>query len=220
MFKDRRDAGIQLAERLTHYKDKDNLLVLALPRGGVVPGFEVAKALNAPLDVLIVRKIGFPGQPEFAIGAVAETGAVSMNRSIVGRYNVSGDYIKEETARKKEEIARRVEMYRGGRSIENLEGRTVILVDDGVATGATMKAGIAALKKEKIGKLVIALPVAPPSTADELGDMADEVICLETPEDFAAVGGYYYDFTQVTDDEVVAMLNEASGFSSSGKRKT
>lgn len=220
MFKDRRDAGIQLAERLTHYKDKDNLLVLALPRGGVVPGFEVAKALNAPLDVLIVRKIGFPGQPEFAIGAVAETGAVSMNRSIVGRYNVSGDYIKEETARKKEEIARRVEMYRGGRSIENLEGRTIILVDDGVATGATMKAGIAALKKEKIGKLVIALPVAPPSTADELGDMADEVICLETPEDFAAVGGYYYDFTQVTDDEVVAMLNEASGFSSSGKRKT
>jgi putative phosphoribosyl transferase len=220
MFKDRRDAGIQLAERLTHYKDKDNLLVLALPRGGVVPGFEVAKALNAPLDVLIVRKIGFPGQPEFAIGAVAETGAVSMNRSIVERYNVSGDYIEEETARKKEEIARRVEMYRGGRSIEKLGGRTVILVDDGVATGATMKAGIAALKKEKIDKLVIALPVAPPSTADELGNMADEVICLETPEDFAAVGGYYYDFTQVTDDEVVAMLNEASGFSSSGKRIT
>ncbi len=217
MFKDRRDAGIQLAERLTHYKDKDNLLVLALPRGGVVPGFEVAKALNAPLDVLIVRKIGFPGQPEFAIGAVAETGAVSMNRSIVGRYNVSGDYIKEETARKKEEIARRVEMYRGGRSIENLEGRTIILVDDGVATGATMKAGIAALKKEKTGKLIIALPVAPPSTADELRNMADEVICLETPEDFAAVGGYYYDFTQVTDEEVVAYLKDASGFSSSGR---
>jgi predicted phosphoribosyltransferase len=218
MFKDRRDAGIQLVERLSHYKNKDNLLVLALPRGGVVPGFEIAKALNAPLDVLIVRKIGFPGQPEFAIGAVSETGAVSMNQSIVNRHNVSGDYIKEETARKKEEIARRVELYRGGRGIENLEGRTVILVDDGVATGATMKAGIAALKKEKIVKLVIALPVAPPSTAEELRHMVDEVICLETPEDFAAVGGYYLDFTQVTDEEVVALLKAASGFSSSGER--
>ena len=209
MFRDRRDAGIQLAGRLKHYKDYEGALVLALPRGGVVTGFEIAHYLNAPLDVLIVRKIGFPGQPELAIGAISETETVVLNQSIISVYGVSNDYIQGEISRQKEEIIRRVELYRKGKKILEIEGKTIILVDDGVATGATVKAAIATLKKEKIKKLVVAMPVAPPDTAKELKGMVDEFICLETPWDFMAVGSYYDDFTQVSDTEVVEMLQKS-----------
>lgn len=207
MFQDRRDAGVRLAEHLKHHKDRKEVLVLALPRGGVVTGFEIACRLNVPFDVLIVRKLGAPEQPELAIGAISETGAVVLNRDIVAMLNVSQEYIEHEIARQKEVIARRVAQYRKGRSITGLAGKDIILVDDGVATGATVKAAIAAIKDERIRKLVLALPVAPPETAEELRGLVDEFICLDTPLYFISVGSYYIDFSQVTDDEVVALLH-------------
>lgn len=206
MFRDRRDAGEQLAKRLTHYKGNKDVLVLALPRGGVVTGFEIARRLDIPLDVLIVRKIGVPWQPELAAGAVSETGTVVLNHHIVSSLGISEDFIRSEVARQKQEITRRVELYREGKGVANLESRTIILVDDGVATGATIKAAIETLKKERIVKLVAALPVAPPETARELRKLTDDIICLETPRDFMAVGNYYSDFSQVSDEEVVRLL--------------
>jgi len=208
MFRDRRDAGRQLSERLRHYKDREGVLVLALPRGGAVTGKEVARAISAPLDVLIVRKLGYPGQEELAIGAISETGATVFNQRVIS-HGVSEKYIEEAISVQKKEIDRRINLYRGGKRLENLEGKIIILVDDGVATGATMKAAIATLNREKIGKLVVAVPVAPPETAEEFREVADELVCLITPEDFMAVGGYYQDFTQVTDDEVAEILKEA-----------
>ena len=210
MFIDRRDAGIQLAKRLKKYRGQKDILVLALPRGGMVTAFEIAKSLGAPIDVLIVRKIGFPGQPELAVGAVSETGTVALNQSIVSMYGVSEDYIQKETLRQKEEISRRVKLYRKGKTISGLDDKTIILVDDGVATGATVKAAIMTLKKEKIARLILALPVGPRDTADELKEMVDEFICIETVEDFYAVGAHYADFTQVSDEEVVAMLERSA----------
>jgi len=208
MFHDRKDAGIQLAETLKHYKGNSSVLVLELPRGGVVVGFEIARYLNVPMDVFIVRKIGFPTEPEFAIGSVSETGTVYLNQSVISAYRVADKYIADETAHQKEEIAKKVKLYREGKKIGGLENKIIILVDDGVATGATMKAAITTLKKEKIEKLVIALPVAPPSTAAELKEMADEFICLETPYDFFAVGSYYHNFKQVSDVEVIELLQK------------
>lgn len=210
MFTDRRDAGIQLARRLKKYRGQKDILVLALPRGGVVTGFEIAKSLGASMDVLIVRKIGSPMQPELAVGAVSETGTVVLNQSIIAMYGVSEDYLRKETLRQKEEISRRVKLYRKGKTISGLDGKTIILVDDGVATGATVKAAIMTLKKEKIVRLILALPVSPPDTVDELEKMVDEFICIETPEAFYAVGAHYADFTQVSDEEVVAMLERSA----------
>jgi predicted phosphoribosyltransferase len=209
MFVDRRDAGRQLAGLLKKYQGQEGVLVLALPRGGVVVGFEIAAQLKADLDVLIVRKIGFPWQPELAAGAVAETGTVVMNREIVSSSGAMDAYIEQETARQKEEIVRRMALYRKGAAIKALKDRTVIVVDDGVATGATMKAAIEALKKEGLRKLVVAVPVAPPLTAEELRRMADEFLCIGTPPDFMSVGSHYFDFTQVTDEEVVRLLEKA-----------
>ncbi|MBI4690954.1 MAG: phosphoribosyltransferase [Nitrospirae bacterium] len=209
MFRDRSEAGIDLAEKLKDYADSKEVLVLALPRGGVVTGFEIARRLNVLLDVLIVRKIGHPLQRELAIGAVSETGTVFLNRGIISTYRVSNEYIDDEISRQKEEISRRIHLYRKGKPIRELKGKTIILVDDGVATGATIKAAIETLKKEKINKLIAAVPVAPPDTAKELESMADEFICLETPLDFMAVGNYYQDFTQVSDGEVVDFLQKA-----------
>jgi len=209
MFADRRDAGLQLAEKLKHYKSCKGVLILALPRGGAVPGFEIARVIGAPLDVLIVRKIGFPGQLELAVGAVSETGTIVLNQHIISDGEVSQKYIEDEIAAQKKEIDRRMRLYRGGRRLEKVEGKTIILVDDGVATGATMKAGIATLREEKIEKLIVAVAVSPLETADELRTMADEFICLYTPSDFMAVGNYYRDFSQVTDEEVAEILRES-----------
>lgn len=209
MFKDRADAGIQLASRLKEYKGKEDVLVLALPRGGVVVGYEIAKGLNIPLDIVIVRKIGFPGQPELGIGAVSETGTIVLNDNIISAYGISKEYIEREISKQKEEIAKRVRIYRRGKSLSDLNGKAIILVDDGVATGVTMKSAIVTLKEEKLNKLIVALPVAPPSTAEEIEKTVDGFICLYTPDDFMAVGSYYYDFTQISDEEVVEFLKLA-----------
>jgi len=208
MFKDRREAGIRLSARLLQYKDRLDVLVLALPRGGVVTACEIARALHVPLDVVIVRKLGFPGRPELAVGAVAETGVVVVNEDIVAAGRVSGDFLKREIERQKDEIARRVAAYRAGKGLPDLESMTVILVDDGVATGATIKAAITALRNEKVAKLVVALPVGPPETIETLQNLVDELICLETPFGFMAVGVHYSDFTQVSDSEVVDLLQK------------
>ncbi len=217
MFRNREDGGRQLARRLEKYKGRSGTLVLALPRGGVVTGFEVARFLNAPFDVLIVRKIGFPGQPELAIGAVSETGTVVLNQDIFSMCNIPEAYIRTEVSREEKVIAHRIERYRGGKKLGGLEGKIIILVDDGVATGATMKAAIATLQKEKIEKLVVAVPVAPPATAEELKRMVDEFICLSVPPFFTAVGSFYDDFSQVTDEEVVDIMQKTTvGYGAAG----
>jgi len=209
MFRDRKDAGAKLASRLLKYKDNKDALVLALPRGGVITGHEVALALGVPLDVLIVRKIGVPWQPELAAGALSETGSLVLNKLVVSGYMISKEFLEEEVSRQKEEITRRTELYRMGKSISDLSGKIIILIDDGVATGATMKAAIETLREAKIGKLVVALPVCPSDTADELRGISDEFICIETHADFLAVGNYYQDFTQVSDGEVVDVLERS-----------
>lgn len=208
MFRDRKDAGERLAEKMSGYRNREDALVFALPRGGLVVGYEVARILKVPLDVFIVRKIGFPREPELAIGAVSETGTVALNREMLSVHSISREYIDAEVARQNDEIRRRVDLYRGGRSMA-LEGKTVLLVDDGVATGATVKAAIEALHREKIKKLVIALPVAPPEIAADLAGMADEFICLETPANFMAVGMHYQHFGQVSDEEVTDLLRRS-----------
>ena len=210
MFRDRKEAGIQLAEKLGAYKDREDVVVLALPRGGVVTGFEIARALKAPLDVIIVRKIGFPGQEELAIGAIAETGAVVLNRDIIEMGRIRSEVVQTATERQKQEISRRIALYRGGRGLTGVKSKIVLLVDDGVATGATLKAAIVALKLEKIARLVLAIPVGPKDTISKLETMADECICLETPPVFYAVGAFYRDFTQVSDEEVVNLLKSSA----------
>jgi putative phosphoribosyl transferase len=210
MFWNRSDAGIQLALKLGRYRGRGDTIILALPRGGVATGYELARALNAPLDVLIVRKIGFPGQQELAVGAVSETGTVVLNQSIISSGGVSSGYIQAEGEQQKQEIARRIALYRAGKSLPALEGKTVILVDDGVATGATIKAAIETLKQEKLARLVVALPVGPPETVDALRTMVDDIVCLLTPKYFTSVGIHYQDFTQVSDQEVVDLLKKAA----------
>jgi putative phosphoribosyl transferase len=210
MFENRNDAGRRLSAGLQKYKDRHDVFAFALTRGGVVVGYEIAQALNVPLNVIIARKIGFPGQPELAIGAVVETGNVVFNEDLMAEGRLSKDLLKREIDRQKDEIARRVVLYRAGKGLPDLNGTTVILVDDGVATGATIKATISALKDEKVAKLVVALPVGPPETVGVLRRMVDELVCLETPFAFIAVSAHYYDFTQVSDDEVVSILRKSS----------
>ncbi len=209
MYKDRKEAGMQLAGKLEELAGQENVLIRALPRGGVVTAVEIARHLKAPLDVLIVRKIGHPWQPELAAGAVSETGTVVYNEDVVSSAGVTKEYLHAEIARQKQEIARRQQLYRGGLTIGKLSGKTVILVDDGIATGATMKSAVETLKQEKVGKLIVAVPVAPPSTAAELRGMVDAFVCLETPWDFTAVGTFYEDCPQVTDTDVVKLLEDA-----------
>jgi predicted phosphoribosyltransferase len=208
MFQDRIDAGSRLSSRLHQYKGRHDVIVLALPRGGVVIGYEISRTLHVPLDVLIVRKLGFPGQPELAVGAVAETGTVVLNDDIVAAGRISEAFLRQEIDHQKGEIARRVSLYRSGKGLPSLDRTTVILVDDGVATGATIKTAILALKDKRAAKLVVALPVGPPETVGALRQMVDDVICLETPSDFMAVGVHYLDFTQVSDDEVIDLLRK------------
>ncbi len=201
LFEDRHDAGKQLAQQLEEYRGK-NAIVLALPRGGVVVGYEVAKELNLPLDVIVTRKIGAPGNPEYAIGAVTETGDVQLNQEEIRLYGISRQYVDEEIRRQKQEIERRVQLYRGGRRMPSVWDKIAIVVDDGIATGFTMRASIRALKAEQPKKIVLAVPVAPPDVLDELRTEVDEVVCLETKEPFFAVGAWYRHFEQTTDEEV------------------
>lgn len=209
MFRDRRDAGTRLASKLLKYRDNKDVLVLALPRGGVMTGYETARALGVPMDVLIVRKLGVPWQPELAAGALSETGALVLNKLVVSGYKISKKFLEKEVSRQKEEISRRIELYRNGKDIAGLEDKIIILVDDGVATGATMKAAVETLREAKITKLVVAIPVSPADTAEELRGISDEFVCMETHGDFLAVGNYYQDFTEVSDEEVVGLLERS-----------
>jgi predicted phosphoribosyltransferase len=205
-FRNRTDAGRQLAEKLAAYTDRPDVLVLALPRGGVPVGHEVARALGAPLDVFLVRKLGVPGYEELAMGAVATGGVRVLNDGIVRGLGISEREIDAAVAREMEELARRERLYRGDRPPPDVAGRTVILVDDGLATGATMRAAVAGLRQQQPARIVVAVPTASPDTCEALKAEADEMICAITPEPFLAVGHWYEDFTQTTDDEVQDLL--------------
>ena len=204
LFRDRRDAGRVLAEKLAAYANRPDVLVLALPRGRVPVAYEVARALGAPLDVFVVRKLGVPGYEELAMGAVATGGVRVLNDQLIERLGIPDHVIDAVTARERQELARRERLYRGGRPPPDMSGRSVILVDDGLATGATMKAAIEALRQQNPARIVVAVPTAAPETCEEMKAKADDVICAITPEPFDAVGRWYQNFSQTTDEEVSA----------------
>lgn len=205
-FRNRSHAGTQLASRLAHYACKDNVIVLTLPMGGVIVGHEIAKALNCPLDVIITRKISFPGQPDVAIGVVSETGTVVRNNQLISTYKIPEDYIRREIARQREEIEWRVALYRGGRRLPSLNDKTVILVDDGIVTGSILKSAIQTLLRDNVERLVAALTVAERDAEREIHMMADELVCLETSRDMSAVDSFYRDFSMVSDEEIMDIL--------------
>jgi putative phosphoribosyl transferase len=205
IFADRIEAGKRLAIALKKIPIKDGI-VLAIPRGGVVVGFEVADMLNLPLDVIIPRKIGAPNNPELAIGAMTEDGTIILDEKLVAYLSVSEDYIKQESERQQLEINRRLKLYRQDTAYPKLKGLDVIIVDDGIATGSTMKAALASVKNRDANTVTIAIPVGPPSTIMELKKQADNVVCLFTPEYFSAIGEFFDDFTQTTDEEVITLL--------------
>jgi putative phosphoribosyl transferase len=206
-FKDRRQAGQVLAERLAHYRGQAGLLVLALPRGGVPVAFEVAQALGAPMDIFMVRKLGFPGNEEYAIGAIAAGGVRAM--SDISGLSISPEALAAVVAREEAELARRELLYRGQRPAAELRGRTVIVVDDGLATGATMHAALLAIRQQQPAHLVAAVPIGAADSCRQLQGVADEVICAATPEPFRAVGRWYRHFGQTSDEEVQALLEDA-----------
>ncbi len=206
MFKDRHDAGRWLAQKLLPYKEAKDAIVIALPRGGVVVAYEISLALRLPLDVVITRKLGTPSNPELAMGALAETGYQHMNREVIRGYRVSPAQIEQEVVRQRCEIDRRVERYREGRPLPDVKGKTVILVDDGIATGATFFASLGALLKAEAARTIAAVPVAPPHVVAELEPLVDEVVVLHTSDWFFAIGQFYERFPQVEDEEVIACL--------------
>lgn len=206
-FSDRRQAGRVLAEQLEHYRGQQDLLVLALPRGGVAVGFEVAHALQAPMDVFVVRKLGLPGQEEYAMGAIASGGVRVMNP--LPGLTVSPEAIARVVAREQEELTRRELLYRGDGPAVAARGRTVIVVDDGLATGSTMRAAVLSIRQQHPARLVVAVPVGAPETCAMLSQDADEVVCAAMPTPFRAVGLWYRDFPQASDDEVHQLLEEA-----------
>lgn len=209
-FRDRFEAGRVLAEHLQPYAGRGDVVVLALPRGGVPVGFEVARRLRAPLEVFVVRKLGKPGSEELAMGAIATGGVRVLNQEVVQRYNISGKDIALAIEREERELARRERLFRGGRPPPRIEGQTVILVDDGLATGSTMRAAVMALREQEPARIVVGVPVGAPETCGEFEDEADEVICAVSPERFYAVGSWYEDFTQTTDEEVRELLERSA----------
>ncbi|HKY19932.1 MAG TPA: phosphoribosyltransferase [Vicinamibacterales bacterium] len=209
LFHDRREAGQLLARRLTHYQGREDVLVLALPRGGVPVASEIARELKAPLDVFVVRKLGVPWQPELAMGAIAGRGTEVLNGDVITAYNIPAHVIRTVAERESEELQRRLERYRGDRPFPDARARTVILVDDGLATGSSMRAAIGALKKELPRSIVVAVPVAAARTCEETRRDVDEVVCLLTPKDFSSVGAWYEDFSQTTDEAVRELLVRA-----------
>jgi predicted phosphoribosyltransferase len=209
-FRDRVEAGRLLAELLSGYAGRDDVIVLALPRGGVPVGYEVAKALGAPLDVLVVRKLGVPGHEEFAMGAIASGGLLVLDQDLVRRLGIGRAEIERTVAAELRELERREAAYRDGREPPQLEGKTVILVDDGLATGSTMRAAALAVRQANPARIVVAVPVAAAQTCDEFRDVVDEIVCALTPQPFQAVGLWYDDFSQTSDDEVRALLSEAA----------
>ncbi|MCK9275166.1 MAG: phosphoribosyltransferase [Syntrophales bacterium] len=208
-FRDRKDAGRRLAAELFEYKNKKNVLVLALPRGGVPVGYEIARYLSAPLDVFLVRKLGVPGQEELAMGAVASGGIRVLNEDIIRALGIHTYQIDEIAAKEQTELERREQQYRGNKPDLEIKGRTVILVDDGLATGASMRAAVKALKLSMPSEIIVAVPTASPDTCEEFKSEVDKIICAETPSPFRAVGARYVDFSQTTDEEVRRLLKSA-----------
>jgi putative phosphoribosyl transferase len=202
-------AGRSLAEKLIKYEYRDDVIVLALPRGGVPVAYEIATALHAPLDVLVVRKLGIPNHEEYAMGAIAQGGTRILNEDAISFYNLSSQAIQQVEDRELQELHRREKVYRGTRPWPILKGRCVILVDDGLATGATMRAAIKAVKQHEAGKIVMAVPVASAQALDELEDYVDEAVCLMVPEPFYSVGQWYMEFNQTSDSEVLQLLELA-----------
>lgn len=209
-FLDRRDAGRQLAACLEAYRSRDDVLILALPRGGVPVAAEVAKALGLPFDLLLVRKLGIPGCAETAMGAIAANGVCVMNEDLIQQLDLTRTEINEVKRRETEELARRERLYRAGKPPIEVTGKTVIVIDDGIATGATMQAAILLLRRQGARRIVVATPVAPPDTARKLAREVDEMIVVAEPEEFSAVGEWYRNFGQTGDDEVRRLLAEAT----------
>src|SRR6266540_4263855 len=215
-FANRREAGVELASKLRHYARRSDVVVLALPRGGVPVAFEIAEALDAPLDIFLVRKLGMPGHPEYAIGAIASGGVRVLSEDIVRAYGVPQAAIEAIARQEQTELERREREYRKGRAVTDLGGRVVILVDDGLATGSTMKAAVQAVRQHGPARVVVAVPVGAPSTCEEFADVTDETICARAPESFSAVGQWYLDFSQTTDEEVQALLREHAAHQGAG----
>ena len=205
-FRDRAEAGRALARALAQYAGRDDVVVLALPRGGVPVGYEVSKGLGAPLDVFLVRKLGVPGHEELAMGAIASGGVLVLDEGVLRWLGISEHQLQKTLAREFEELRRREAAYRDARPLPDLKGKTVILVDDGLATGASMQAAARAVRRHEPARIVIAVPVASRTTCDKFREEVDEVVCAVTPAPFHAVGDWYEDFSQTTDDEVRDLL--------------
>jgi putative phosphoribosyl transferase len=209
-FMDRREAGRVLASQLMHYSGRDDVVVLALPRGGVPVGFEVARALAAPLDVFLVRKLGVPGHEELAMGAIASGGVIVLNEQVVRGLGIPPQEIERVIREEEAELARREREYRGDRPMPSVEKKVAILIDDGLATGASMRAAAAALRKLRPARIVVGVPAAAAETCDQFRSEVDEIVCAMTPEPFYAVGVWYEDFSQTTDEEVRELLELAN----------
>lgn len=209
-YEDRRHAGVELAARLGYLKNRPDVVVLALPRGGVPVAYEVAQVLDAPLDVFLVRKLGLPGHPELAVGAIASGGVRVVNEYVVSWYRVPQSVIDAIAREEQIELERRERAYRAGHGPVALKGRVVVLVDDGLATGSTMKAAVEAVRAHAPARIVVAVPVGSPETCREFSEIADEIVCARAPDDFAAVGQWYRDFSQTTDEEVRDLLQKTS----------
>jgi putative phosphoribosyl transferase len=207
IYTDREQAGDLLADALSELKDRD-VVVLGIPRGGVVVASRVAKALGSEMDIVVTKKIGAPGEPEFALGAVTQEGDVILNEDVVGLIGVEASYLKSEAARKTEEVKERMARFRGDRPYPPLGGKVVVIVDDGIATGSTVSAAIRSVKKQAPASVIVAVPVAPAEVVARLSQEADEVVCLATPEPFFAIGQFYEQFDQVEDDDVKLLLDE------------
>jgi putative phosphoribosyl transferase len=210
-FRDRADGGRQLAAKLAAYSNQPKLLVLALPRGGVPVAYEVARALGAELDVFLVRKLGVPGHEELAMGAVASGGVRVLNPDVVDALGIPEHVIQSVAVHEQRELERREAAYRDGQPPPNVRGKSVILVDDGLATSSTMRAAAMALRQQQPQRLIVGVPISSPETCDAFRDEVDEIVCAITPEPFYAVGIWYHDFSQTTDDEVRDLLRRAAG---------
>jgi putative phosphoribosyl transferase len=219
-FEDRTQAGRLLGEALAEYAKRSDVVVLALPRGGVPVGFEVALMIDAPLDIMLVRKLGTPGQEELAMGAIASGGVCVLNPDIVAVIDISQEAIEAVAATERQELERRERVYRGNQPPPAVENHCLILVDDGLATGASMLAAVSALRQRKPASIVVAIPVAPSDTVQRLKQEADEVVCLATPEPFSAVGRWYREFSQTSDDEVKSLLERAGSMSTTSLNPT
>ncbi len=209
LFHDRIDAGRRLAQELTAYANRPDVLVLGLPRGGVPVAYEVAKALGAPLDIILVRKLGVPGEQELAMGAIASGGVRVLNEDVVRMIGIPASVIDSVAAKEQRELERRERLYRGDHPAPDIAGKTIILVDDGIATGATVRAAIALVRQQKPAAIVVATPVAPVSTCNELQADVDDLVCVMEPESFFAIGFWYESFPQTTDDEIRQLLGYA-----------